>query len=270
MSGSCAMNGSSKRTFKHTAERLSWSRSARQASAACVTKRLPHRRCQPDTPGLRRQSRLAVPLAQPLESRRSQLAGGSLLAAASAARSHLVDRAGRCGPPASSTRAGARTSWLRHAGHTTSASSVGRIVCHLRQSGRLRKLPAAECRPAADTCAAPTRCASPPSSASRVPERLGTDRYSRRPDPAGGAAQAVHRRRLDDIGDHGIGHPNPLQDRRCPGCEQAAVVRRPTDSWDRAPRGLDSTDPLQSPAVPWFGRTAGADRALSVGGRPVT
>ena len=28
------MNGSSKRTFKHTAERLSWSRSARQASAA--------------------------------------------------------------------------------------------------------------------------------------------------------------------------------------------------------------------------------------------
>ena len=42
---------------------------------------------------------------------------------------------------ASSTRSGARTSWLRHAGHTTSASTVGRIVSHLRQGGRLKEAP---------------------------------------------------------------------------------------------------------------------------------
>ena len=173
---------------------------ARQASAgerSCVTKRLPHRRCQPDTPGLRRQSRLAVlavPLAQPLESRRSQLAGGSLLAAASAARSHLVDRAGRCGPPASSTRAGAKDKL-----------AAPRRPHHLGLHRRAHRVPPQAERQTQGSSprpsAGPPRTPAPPlhgaqaapSSASRVPERLGTDRYSRRPDPAGGAAQAVHR-----------------------------------------------------------------------------
>ena len=112
---------------------------------------------------------------------------------------------------ASSTRSGARTSWLRHAGHITSASTVGRIVSHLRQGGRLKEAPRGRVLARRGHLRRPYTVRKPPSSASRVPERLGTDRYPRRTDPAGAAPQAVHRRRRDlPLGRAGHPHPRVL------------------------------------------------------------